>query len=353
MASFNTSLFRDSAGALALELGGESEQAAAIAAVLAEVNPDVVLINEFDVDPVAAAAFLDRFISPSDSTLTEYQVFSSNTGVHSGFDLDQNGNVNAEPGSRDYGGDSWGFGQFEGQYGFVVFSRYPLASARTFQELRWESMPGNLIPTEFYPQELVSELRLSSKNHVDVEVRTPDGSIHLFASHPTPPVFDGPEDRNGRRNHDEVRFWVDYIEPGTDWMVDDSGIEGGAEDGTHFVVLGDLNVDPADGDRTESIRDLLGSDHTQDTHPRSDGGAEASEVQGGANTRHQGPADEDTADFSDNSVGNLRADYAIPSRSLTVVDSGVYWPTAESGLTNHLQSDHRLVWVDVQIPAAD
>jgi len=30
--------------------------------------------------------------------------------------------------------------------------------------------------------------------------------IHILASHPTPPVFDGVEDRNGRRNHDEIRL---------------------------------------------------------------------------------------------------------------------------------------------------
>ena len=36
-------------------------------------------------------------------------------------------------------------------------------------------------------------------------------TFHLLASHPTPPVFDGDEDRNGKRNHDEVRLIADYI----------------------------------------------------------------------------------------------------------------------------------------------
>ena len=35
-------------------------------------------------------------------------------------------------------------------------------------------------------------------------------TVHFLVSHPTPPVFDGPEDRNGPRNYDEIRFWADY-----------------------------------------------------------------------------------------------------------------------------------------------
>ena len=30
---------------------------------------------------------------------------------------------------------------------------------------------------------------------------------------PDAAVFDGPEDRNGTRNHDEIRFWADYVNP--------------------------------------------------------------------------------------------------------------------------------------------
>jgi endonuclease/exonuclease/phosphatase family metal-dependent hydrolase len=353
VATFNASLFRESAGALADELQGESEHASAIASILAEVRPDIVLINEFDVDSDAAEAFHERFLEPAGSELSEYRVFASNTGVHSGLDLDQNGSVDDEPGSRNYGGDAWGFGEFEGQYGFVVFSRYPIGEVRTFQELKWSSMPEHVIPTDFYPPELVSALRLSSKNHVDVEVLTPDGAIHLLASHPTPPVFDGPEDRNGRRNHDEVRFWVDYVDPGLNWMADDAEVEGGMPDGAHFVIVGDLNVDPMDGDRREAIRALLTSEYTRDSSPQSAGAAEAAELQGGANANHTGPSDQDTADFNDNGVGNLRVDYATPSRTLLMGERGVYWPTTDDASENHLYSDHRLVWVDVQIPASD
>ena len=37
-------------------------------------------------------------------------------------------------------------------------------------------------------------------------------SVRCALHHPTPPVFDGPDDHNGTRNHDEIRFWSDYID---------------------------------------------------------------------------------------------------------------------------------------------
>lgn len=62
----------------------------------------------------------------------------------------------------------------------------------------------------------------------------------------------------------------------------------------------------------------------------------------------------DTADFSE-STGNLRADYALPSMTLVLSDSGVFWPLSDDprfplvGTYPFPGSDHRLVWVDVSI----
>ena len=35
--------------------------------------------------------------------------------------------------------------------------------------------------------------------------------VHFLVHHPTPPVFDGAEHRNRLRNHDEIRFFADYV----------------------------------------------------------------------------------------------------------------------------------------------
>src|SRR5690606_28109034 len=103
------------------------------------------------------------------------------------------------------------------------------------------------------------QLRLSSKSHWDVPVRTPLGVVHVLASHPTPPVFDGAERRNSARNHDEIRLWSEYLSAAdADWLCDDRGRCGGLQPGARFVILGDLNNDPADGDgRHEAIVELL------------------------------------------------------------------------------------------------
>src|SRR5699024_5861347 len=97
-----------------------------------------------------------------------------NTGVPSGHDLDGDGAVGGP-------GDAWGFGEFPGQYGMVLLSRYPILTdqVRTFQKLRWADMPSNLLPTEFYGPEVSAELRLSSKSHWDVPVRVGSSTVHV------------------------------------------------------------------------------------------------------------------------------------------------------------------------------
>jgi endonuclease/exonuclease/phosphatase family metal-dependent hydrolase len=217
-------------------------------------------------------------------------------------------------------------------------------------------MPGALRPEGHYDDATWAQLRLSSKSHWDVPIGVGAQIVHALCAHPTPPAFDGPEDRNGRRNHDEVRFWVDYLTPGkAEWIVDDAGTAGGLPDGSHFVVLGDLNCDPVDGDsRREALAALLGHGRVFDPQPRSSGGVEWSRKQFGANATHGGDASLDTGDFEDAvgvGPGNLRVDYVLPSRSLRTVQGEVFWPAErEPGAGLATASDHRLVWVDVVAP---
>ena len=61
--------------------------------------------------------------------------------------------------------------------------------------------------------------------------------------HPTPPVFDGAEDRNGKRNHDEIRLMADYLTPNKgDYISDDNDNEAGLDSHSRFVLLGDFNA---------------------------------------------------------------------------------------------------------------
>src|SRR5918999_1558782 len=216
-------------------------------------------------------------------------VAPSNTGIPSGKDLDNNGVVDTTPGDGTYGNDSFGFGEYPGRFGMGVLSRKPIDRdrVRTFQTFRWSDMPGNLLPQPFYSPDEAAILRLSSKSHWDVPIEVSGHkTVHFLVSHPTPPVFDGPEDRNGRRNFDEIRFWADYIS-GARYIYDDEGRRGGLR-GKRFVIAGDQNSDPLDGDSVPgAIQQLLEHPRVNTSlTPASEGAIDAAERQGGANLTH-------------------------------------------------------------------
>ncbi|WP_148612711.1 endonuclease/exonuclease/phosphatase family protein [Nocardioides rubriscoriae] len=361
--TFNASLNRARAGQLVTDLSTPDDaQAAAVAEIIQRTRPDVLLLNEFDYVPDGTAVdlFRDNYLARAHDGAAPIDypyayVAPSNTGVPTGLDLDDNGTVGG-------GNDAYGFGDFEGQYGMVVLSKYPIRTqqVRTFRLFRWADMPGNLIPTDFYTPEEQAALRLSSKSHWDLPIRIGHRTVHFLVSHPTPPTFDGPEDRNGRRNHDEIRFWSDYVTGGAAarYVYDDHGRRGGLAQGASFVISGDQNADPLDGDSVAAAVDqLLDNPRVVDPLPTSAGGPEAAVLQGGANATHRGDPRFDTADFNDSPApGNLRADYVLPSRrGLQVRDAGIFWPVSSdplSRLTGSFpfpSSDHRTVWVDLDL----
>ena len=365
IATYNASLNSDEAGGLVRRLQGDDDDARKVAAVLQQVRPDIVLINEFDyvADGSAADLFQQRWLErpqPGGGAALHYPyryLAPVNTGVQSGLDLDNNGTVGGT--GRDRGNDAWGYGLHPGQYGMLLLSRHPIdaEAARTFQLLKWSAMPDAMRPRDpatrryFHSDAVWSQLRLSSKSHWDVPVRTPQGVLHVLASHPTPPAFDGPEQRNVARNRDEIRFWNAYLAPSghTDWLCDDAGTCGGLEADARFVILGDLNNDPVDGSGDHSaIVELL--EHPRVLRiatPRSEGAVEAAERDGGANAVHRGAAAHDTGQFGPR-VGNLRIDYVLPSVGQRPSGSGVFWPASTSPHAGIVDgSDHRLVWVDV------
>jgi hypothetical protein len=246
----------------------------------------------------------------------------------------------------------------------LVLSRFPIdrQRVRSFQNFLWRDMPKALLPIDpktgkpFFDDKDLAMQRLSSKSFWDVPINAPaNGAVesyvlHLLCSHPTPPVFDGAEDRNGKRNHDEIRLVADYIGRKTaDYLTDDAGQPGGLPDDAFFVIVGDLNADPVDGDSYDSaVSQLL-------THPRinssftptSEGGKLATQRKKKPNAAGRGDPSHDTSNFGD--FQNLRIDYALPSKGLAVVDGGVFWPVpGEPGTEAITATDHRLVWIDIR-----
>ena len=373
IATFNCSLNRPDEGGLIRSLSTPDDaQARAVAEIIRRVQPDILLLQEFDYDARGEALHLfqsNYLVNQADGLAPAWFPYSfvapSNTGVPSGFDLDHDGKIGG-------GGDALGFGEFPGQYAMVVLSKFRIddARARTFRKFLWRDLPGALLPddpatpapSDWYTAEMLAVLPLSSKSHWDVPVILDEKTrLHLLVSHPTPPAFDGPEDRNGRRNHDEVRFWSDYLAPrGARHLRDDSGRAGGFAGG-RFVIMGDQNSDPVDGDSLHGAIDALMHDSRVNGSfvPQSAGAIEASASQRGANATQHGDPRFDTADFDDRSAGNLRVDYLLPSKDLQLCGGGVFWPRQADATARLVwgerpppSSDHRLVWIDVSAGAA-
>lgn len=387
IASFNASMNRPNSGDLAAALeDGNDPQIQGVAETIQRANADIVVVNEFDqiydqfgnFDRVATERSIRDFMTnylevaqAADTSPVSYRYFfvsPSNTGVPSGFDFNNDGDTSDPE-------DAYGFGVFPGQFAMVILSKHRIirGAVRTFQNFLWKDMPGALLPPDpndsdddgdtssYFTAAELDVYRLSSKTHIDVPVIVPGlGKVHLLASHPTPPVFDdgtattypSPSvvDWNGLRNHDEIRFWADYIDPAKSrYIYDDrewaragdttpTRRRGGLRRNSRFVILGDQNADPLDGDATFNPADLLLSSPLVDTSitPTSAGALE--QVPASFNFRES-----KTASF------NLRADYALPSqRGFTLQNAWVLWPLTtdlEAGILS--ASDHRMVIIDL------
>lgn len=334
---------------------GINEQLRAAATIVQRIRPDILVLNEVDLDYESAAGlesyarrFAQAYLATGAAAIDYAYAWAgaSNTGILSGLDLNSDGYVatDADRGERSHGDDSFGFGVYPGQYSIAVLSRFPIAgeSARTFRNVRWVDLPGHHIPEGFYSSAALDILRLSSKSHQDLPVQIGETRLHLLLSHPTPPVFDGDEDRNGRRNFDEIMLWAQYLD-GSDVLVDDAGERGGYVAGEPFAIVGDLNARPDDTaslyDGRTAISQLLAHEAVRDTADVATGNG--------------GPGDDRTATTAFGGVG-ARIDYVLPSIDVEVLDGGVFWPTEQEDAPGRefavKASDHRLVWLDLRLP---
>ncbi|MFT5583730.1 MAG: endonuclease/exonuclease/phosphatase family metal-dependent hydrolase [Cognaticolwellia sp.] len=339
VATYNSSLFGDAAGETAEKVQDAGDrQVERILTVITETSPDILVLQELDYD--ATGATLENLNGHLDRPYPYLLQLPSNTGVGTGLDMDNDG-------ESDGPGDAQGYGTFEGQYGFAILSRYPIdeAKLRAYQNLLWKDMPDARLPTldgeAWYTEDELAVLRLSSKNHVAVPIDVDGETLHIVIAHPTPPVFDGDEDRNGMRNADEIRLLGEILS-GADWLVDDAGVAGGLAESDHAVVFGDMNADPVDGDALDgAIQQLLEDPRI---HPDTATGSLVPSSDGGESLDSRPDDAGDPA--HDTASWGQRVDYVLPTRELTVKASAVHWPTGDRSVEG---SDHRLVWVDLEI----
>jgi len=313
IAAWNIGLSRDGPGLLLNDFGKNTDEITAIVNAIASSAADVILLSGFDNDfeNLAATALRDQ-LALAGQDYSYLLALNGNEGVPSGLDLDGDGRLNGW-------NDNWGFGKFQGHDSMVLLSRLPVEATRSWTKFLWSDLPGARLPSTssgpFPNADIAAQLRLSSHSHWDVGLQLDDSFLHLLISNPTPPVFDGPEDTNGLRNNDEIAFWLHYL--GGAALLDDAG-DAAPFSGQAFVVLGDLNADPARGDGIgTALRALLAD-------PRLIVPAQL-----------QGP----TAYWE--SLPPMRVDYILPSADLDILDGGT------AAAVDEAATAHRLIWLDV------
>ncbi len=333
IATFHTGLSRDGPGLLLRDIvRAQDAQIDAVINVINMVRPDVILLLDFDYDAQnqALKAFRNAIVQARGPEYTYVFSRMPNSGLATGLDMDNDGRLNQPR-------DAQGYGHYTGQGGMAVLSRLPIeaSNAIDFSTFLWRDLPNAMLPLQdgapFLSPKAAEVQRLSSVAHWQVPIQLPGGArLDLLAFHATTPVFDGPEDRNGRRNHDEILFWPLLLEGALPFTPPRPP----------FVILGDANLDPDAGDGLRSaIAALLAHRSLQDPKPVSEGAAALGDAT-------------DTVDWAEPTPGNLRVDYVLPSSDLDVVDQGVFWPMPgqKGAEAAAVASRHRLVWVDIAIP---
>lgn len=288
---------RDGPGLLLRDMIKRDDQLSDLVQGIADIAPDVLLLTDIDYDhDLVALGVLRDWIAERGPTYPHLFAARPNTGLPTGVDIDQDGRLGRPR-------DAQGWGRFSGQGGMAVLSRWPVGHVQDLSAVLWKDVPDSLMQpddTGYHIQ------RLSSDGHWIVPIQTPMGDVSILAFHATPPVFDGPEDRNGRRNHDEIAFWGHVL----------NAQFGPAP--TRFVVLGNANLDPQKGEGLKTaIRSLLARPDLNDPH-----------------------YGQPTVDWSELGLGLMRVSYALPSATLSVADAGT------AALTPEI-SPHSMVWIDV------
>ncbi len=311
VATYAAPLNRDGPGLLLRDiLGGDDPQIAGTVAIIAQADPDVLVLTDFDydLDGVALAAFAALF----DPAYPHLFALRPNTGMPTELDIDQNGRL-GEP------RDAQGYGLFNGNGGMAILSRLPIAASGVtdLSALLWRDVADADLPmldgAPFFTPAVLDVQRLSTTGHWIVPVVPPDAppfAVMTFSA--SPPAFDGPERRNVLRNRDELRLWEQVLAGDFGPLPDD------------FLIAGNANLDPlgGDGDRA-AMAAFLAHPQLQDPLPG-----------------------QPTADWRDLGIGMLRVSYVLPSRGWQVVDAGVVWPA--SGDDRPDIGAHHLVWVDLR-----
>ena len=296
-------------------------------AVLQALDADVLVLTGIDYD-FGGEALAALNLRLGQGAYPFVMALRPNSGVATGLDLDGNGQL-GEP------RDAQGYGRFAGQAAMAVLSRVPIltAQARDFSGFLWRDLPGADLPPDMSPDARAIQ-RLSTSGHWEVPLDLGNGAtLRLLVWYATPPVFDGPEDRNGRRNHDEAAFWLRLMDGDLPFPPPDDP----------FILLGQSNLDPLDGQgRRAAMQALLSHKALQNPEPRG--------TSGRSDPGQTGDPALDTALYD--GIGGLRVEVILPSASLNVSAAGILSPPDgdQMAATLTTASRHWPIWVEITQP---
>lgn len=279
LATWHADLSRDGPGLLLRDLAEERAPLPELLDEIAAADADLLLLTDVDFDmSLAALSELGARLGVRGADYPHRFALRPNSGLASGRDLDGDG---TNWGPR----DAQGYGEFSGQHGMALLSRHPVTLIRDFTKLLWRDLPEGRM-TESDPAADLQ--RLSSTGHWALRIAAPAGPLTLLCLAATPPVFDGPEDRNGRRNADEIALWRRHLD----------GAFGNPPE-PPYTLIGNANLDPESGEGLRGeIAALLGDPRLQDPLPG-----------------------QPTAEWP--STGPLRVSYVLPSAAPRVLRAQV------------------------------
>lgn len=312
IATWHSELSRNGPGLLLRDiLKGKDTQIAAALQVLVALDADIVVLQGVDHDHGGQAlTALAEALATAGAPYPHHLSLPSNAGRPTGLDMDGDGRL-GEP------EDAQSHARFEGQGATALLSRHPIlrGDIRDFSQLLWRDLPGAALPAwpdgqPFPSPEAQAIQRLATNGLHEIPIALPDGTVlRLLTFHASPPAFEGPEQRNTRRNHDEALFWLRLL------------------DGTvapppqpPFVLAGNANLEAGTGTgRPGALSALLAHPQLRDPHAG------------------MGP----TVDWTALNLGKRRVSYLLPGPGLAINDAGL----AREGTAG--ASRHIPLWVDV------
>ncbi|MBI2894546.1 MAG: endonuclease/exonuclease/phosphatase family protein [Deltaproteobacteria bacterium] len=342
-------------------LNEDDRQVRAAAEILSRFAPDILSINELQFDlegvpeaglPGAPAGTLpgsacegknarrlaDRLEALHPELRYPYTVVALG---NSGLPFEATGELPPELLQR-------GFGEFPGRFNVALVSRFPILhdQVRVIHDFPWRQLPGNRLAQVEEETGIVvpDDFPLFEKALVIVPVDVDGVTLHVILVHP---VSSGFNDMNPHRNHDELRgvsLFLDGALPGVEPLPA----------GARFVIVGDLNADPEDGEGIAGAVAQLyehplvvahfasGEGGTAGMHPERN--SFLSGCGKGDGTIVQNPA----------SRLQLQLDYVLPSVTIGApVASGLFFPSHVESWDDYVlactASDHRFVWADVDL----